>query len=360
MAIQLSRKKRERRKGASQLWVLLCAIFLCFSGTEATKARTLGATRELPSTQRQLRGRPPKHPDSTAPTVPDITGAFELEVKLRLDAFDPYNGYNTIFNWSNGGLQDAIFLGVFQNPNVISLLIYKNGQWNGVSAYDIVEEGKEMVFTVGVDLDGVAWIDADGVRVATAAAVVPDNVKRNQLFLGSSDFWNTRPINGAILGLRITNKDADERDPLRRQFLQNLPGQFLSSFESSVYVQMDDASAQRDQGIADLYSLEGQDNVRIVCNNGSMRFDLYQDNTLYSVTADNSVTSGEMARWTIGVDGSNTMYLQKNDSRLASTSLPRLAKVLRLQAAFGNLASGSAPLDGVVLGFRTQVVSSAS
>lgn len=366
MALLWSRNQVEKRKHVSSgsllrrhHWEILFYVVVLYLLDVAQGTEVVVVERQLPST-RQLRNRPSKYPDQIAPTLPDITGAFEIEVKLRLDGFDVYNGYNTILNWSNGGLQDAIYIGAFHNPNVLSLLISKNGRWNGVSAYDTIVEGRETTYTLGVDLDGTAWIDVDGTRVATAAAVIPDNVTRNQLSYGSSDFWNTRSLNGAILGLRITNKDEDEGDPVRRQFLQNLPGQFFSSFQASAYIQVDDVTTQRDQGIMDLYTVDGQDNIRVVCTGSSMRFDLYQDNTLYSITADDAITSGELTRWTIGVDASNVMFVQKNNALLASTSLPRLAKVLRRSTVFGNLASGNAPLDGLVLGFRTQGLFSAS
>jgi hypothetical protein len=315
--------------------------------------------------QRQLNNgnnksnRPPKFPDLTGPTIPDISGPFEIEIKLRINAFDSFEGYATIVNFSNGGQKDGIYVGAFGNPNMLSLLISnKSGKWVSVTANNVVVLGQEQTYLVGADANGTMWINVNGTRRASnAVGIVPENVVRSQKSLGtSSDFRNTRPLNGAILGLRVTNKDENERDMSRRQFLTNLPGQFFGAFRAGLYVRVDNTSTTLvDQGIMDLYTTNGVDNVRIVCNRSTMRFDLYQGGTVYSiVTATNSVVAGEMALWIIGVDDSNLMYLEKNGTRLGSRTIPTLAKVFRRTTVFGNLGSGTAPLDGVALAFRTE------
>jgi hypothetical protein len=332
-----------------------------YSGLQhhASFPESTATTRQLNSgNNNKNSNRPPKFPDLTGPTIIDISGPFEMEIKLRINAFDSFEGYNTIVNFSNGGLKDGIYVGALGNPNILSLLISnKNGKWVTVTANNVVVLGQEQTYLVGADADGTMWINVNGTRRASVVGVVPENVVRSQKTLGaSSEFRNTRALNGAILGLRVTNKDENERDMSRRQFLANLPGQFFGAFRAGLYVRVDNTSTNlADQGIVDLYTTNGVDNVRIVCNRSTMRFDLFQGGIVFSiVTATNSVVAGEMALWTIGVDNSNLMYLEKNGIRLGSRSIPTLAKVFRRTTVFGNLGSGTAPLDGVALAFRTE------
>jgi hypothetical protein len=148
----------------------------------------------------------PKVPTSTGGfVIKDITGSFEVLVTAR---FDNVNGFfwQRIFDFGNGPGLDNIWLGQCSNSNNMILEVWRDNKMYRVTAHDAIVKDETATWKVGVDANGLMWIEKNGCRLAHQQGIVPANVHRVNKFIGKSNWPTDSPLNGAVTSICVTNK----------------------------------------------------------------------------------------------------------------------------------------------------------
>jgi hypothetical protein len=100
----------------------------------------------------------------------------------------------------------------------------------------------------------------------------------------------------------------------------NMP-QIAGSFEINVTARFDDLSGGVWQSVFDLGTENepAQNNLWLgqFAGTNAMRFEMYVDGTLYSMTGHDAIIEGEVATWTVAIDDAGMMSLQKNGVAIA-------------------------------------------
>ena len=146
------------------------------------------------------------------PELPEITGPFEISLRVRFDNWNPPGGgrWQRVFDFGSGPLVDHILLTQFNDTRRMTFSIsdcVNDGTTVGVtSPNDVIDNGVIATWKVGLDPSGFMYLMKDGVvldsRITTC--VVP-NVTRTGKFIGHSHHTHDEPLNGAVLGIRIRN-----------------------------------------------------------------------------------------------------------------------------------------------------------
>ena len=153
---------------------------------------------------------PPFDPSAAEGDLEDITGAFEIEVVARFD--DLLSGYwQRVLDIGNGPAQNNILLTQVENTSDISFELFQGDDVYRVTAGNAIVEGEVATWTIGVDPGGLMYIEKDGARLAEASGVVPGAMLRANELLGRSNWVEDSPLDGAVLGIDVT-QDGEASD----------------------------------------------------------------------------------------------------------------------------------------------------
>jgi LmbE family N-acetylglucosaminyl deacetylase len=288
---------------------------------------------------------PPLDPTSVANGMDNISGAFEIEVVARFD--DLGGGYwQRVFDIGDGPNSNNLILSQYENTSDMMFVLYQDGTAYRVTAPEAIVQGETATWNVGIDPDGLMWIDKNGMRLAEDQAAVPADVVRVNELLGQSNWTEDTPLDGAVLGIDVTNDGAaNDTD------LLNNPVQIDGAFQLESIVRFDDLSRGEDQRVFDFGS-DGTDSILLtqVTGTNDLRFEIQQDGQVFSVTAPDAIVEGEWALWSVGADADGLMWLEKDGARLVETLGVVPNDVDRADLYIGSSsASGNDALDGVVL-----------
>lgn len=302
------------------------------------------------------------------PNLPEIQGAFEVEVKVRFNDVAS-NNFNHLFEYSDDSFANEVFFAQYTSATVETSLfrVVVDGGTPFDCSYNLATpllvEGQVYSYKFGVDQSNVASIFHDGQLLTECTnAPIPLNMTRNHfLRTGTYDgrFGNVIPLEGAILGLRVTNLDVGPQHPHEAFAHRNIPSQvFDSPFVASFYARFDRFNLLLNyQRVFDFGNGE-QDN-NIVCGQYIFGTDfmceVWVGNVRYRLIAPGAIDAGQFSFWHFGMEANGTLWIDKDGTTVAETQFPGLIteKVFRSSMLFGDSHfGGDAPLYGVVLGFR--------
>ena len=309
------------------------------------------------------------------PVLPEIRGAFEVELKARL--FTPQDDrFNIMFEYSAGGVDDdTIFFGQRLNSNVVLLRLTVGGVAYICQLTNDITPPTLHTFKFGVDTTNTAYIYQDGTSLGAcpANAPIPADIPRNHT-LGTGIYEGLFPadvkaLQGGIVGLRVTNlASTPPQHPADAFALRNIPSQtFSSPFVASFYARFDDP-ATLSQPLFEFRNTVPSHTIRcererivvtifpFVVNTLGLRcFVTDVSGILYEVTAADSIVPGEFNFWHFSVTDNGRMRIEKDgvvvgQRQYAPFTLPH---VFRSALLFGE-EQGAFPqtFRGVLLGFR--------
>ncbi len=121
---------------------------------------------------------------------------------------------------------------------------------------------------------------------------------------------------GVDMGVEIT-----ETAPLEQDSLQyfNIDDEITGAFDLSVEARFDDLGAGAWQRVFDFGNGEYQDNIWLgqVAGSNTMGFEVFNGAQSVRIEAPNAIVEGELAEWSVSVDGDGLMQLWKNGALLA-------------------------------------------
>jgi serralysin len=282
------------------------------------------------SLQRGLRG---------LQTTGEITGPFEISAVAR---YDNINGFywQRVFDFGNGPELDNIWLGQLANTADMCLEVWRDGRMYRVVAVGAIINKEAATWKVGVEANGLMWIEKNGRRLAQQPGVVPANVIRVNKFIGKSNWHWDAPLVGSVTCLQIANKMGTS----------NLP-EINGAFVISVVARYDNFNGYFWQRVFDFGNGPALDNVWLgqLANSCDMCLEVWRDGIMYRVVAVGAIINNETVTWRVGVDASGLMWIEKNGRRLAQQQGIVPARVVRANKFIGKSNwHWDAPLLGVV------------
>ncbi|WP_323770860.1 PIG-L family deacetylase [Antarctobacter sp.] len=289
---------------------------------------------------------PPLDPIVPIDDLEDVTGAFEIEVVARFDDLEA--GYwQRVFDFGNGPRGNNLILTQEENGSGIMFALYQDGTTYRVTAPDAIVEGETATWKVGIDANGTMWIDKNGVRLVEGTSAIPTNELRVNELLGASNWADDTPLDGAVLGIDVTNA-GDVVDGGRL----NAPTQIDGAFQLDVVVRFDSLEATANQTVFDFGGTAPEGALRLhqVGTTDDLRFTVVQDGVEYSLTAADAIIEGELAIWSVGINADGRMWVEKDGVLLAEGTGIVPADIERgpLLVGESGLPDGGA-LDGIVL-----------
>lgn len=292
--------------------------------------------------------------ESAAPPVPSatpfepITGPFTVDFSVRFDSIAGGH-WQRVFDFGNGPRNDNVWAGQLSNGSDMVLEVWRGSAMRRLVATDSLVAGELSAWRVGVDASGQMWIEKNGARIAEGVGLLPRNVYRANMFVGSSNWAADTPLVGAVFGLKIANREGFNGDG----FL-NVPKQINGAFTVDAVAVFNSPLSDRFwQRIFDFGNGDGQDNV-LLCqlrNTTDLSLDVWRDGVNYRVVAREAIVQGELASWRVGIDITGLMWIEKNGIRIATGPgvVPRNVFRRKLLVGQSNWAADS-PLVGAVLG----------
>ena len=136
----------------------------------------------------------------------NITGAFTVTATARFD--NPAGGsYQRVFDFGVGAGVDNVLLSQIARTNDMLLQVHRGStELRYISAPGAIVAGETATWRVGVDPDGLMWIEKNGTRIASGAGFLPRVVERPYLLVGESN-WGSgdTPLIGAVTSLSVRN-----------------------------------------------------------------------------------------------------------------------------------------------------------
>ena len=132
-----------------------------------------------------------------------IQGAFVVSAEVRFDA--PQAGhYQRVFDFGNGAEKDNIVLTQYSDTNDMLFKIYRDGVIYALVAPGVIVTDEYATWKVGVDADGLMWMEKFGTLVAQRQGIVPAAVQRNSNLVGSSNWGGDTPLDGLVFSLTVS------------------------------------------------------------------------------------------------------------------------------------------------------------
>lgn len=308
--------------------------------------------------------------------LPDIDGAFAMAVEARFDNL--LGGYwQRLVDIGSGSGTDNILLTQYENTSDLMLTLYQDGVAHSVVAPEAIVQGETAVFSAGIEPDGTMWIGKDGVLLAQAAGVVPDDVERTNELIGESNWPDDTPLIGTVTGIEIVAvtesgsapdpadpgpvdpdpvdpdpvnpgpADPDPADPDPTDTLAQVDG----AFSVTLTARFDNIQEGYWQRFYDFGSGPGWDNILFtqVDNTSDVALELHQGGSVYRVIAPDALSQGETADWRTGIDADGLMWIERDGVRLAEAEGAVPADVDRANLLVGSSNwPGDTPMIGTV------------
>ncbi|WP_353472965.1 calcium-binding protein [Salipiger sp. H15] len=275
---------------------------------------------------------PETDPDSSG-ELPQIDGAFEFEATLR---FDDITGARDqrVFEFGGSG-EDRITFGQLGPSNAVLFEIVQDGVTALIVAEDAITEGETATWTVGVDSSGFMYIEKDGVQVAEGDGIVPTDSERLVNLLGGSgsatlqgEMSDVSLVQGGEIwtpedGLQPYEPAEDEEhaggaDPVLPELTDDSLPQIGGAFEFEAELRFDDLTDARGQQVFE-FGGAGEDRIAFgqLGPSNAVVFSVSQDGFTHYIVAEDALIEGETATWTVGVDETGFMYVEKDGVQVA-------------------------------------------
>jgi Domain of unknown function (DUF1929) len=279
----------------------------------------------------------------------EITGPFKATMIARFDSIKIY-AWQRIFDFGNGPEKDNVWFGQVGSSNDVCLEVWRDGKFSRLTAPGALVDGQTATWKVGVDGNGLMWIEKDSIRLSQMVGLIPANIVRTNKFIGTSNWPGDAPLKGAVLGIDIVNTNESSLG-----VLLNHPAQITGAFKIQVFARFDELSERAWQRVFD-FGNGPQNNCILLgqCGNSSdMCFHIWKAGVLYSIQALQALKVNEMAAWSVGVDTTGLMWISKNGRRIAEGQGTVPANVQRHNNFIGesNLPSDM-KIRGVVAGLK--------
>lgn len=334
-----------KTKSASLTLSLICVTLLTFVNAHTNTGL------------HQLQGFDPP----PEPVLPEITGAFEVEVTFRFDRWNDGVGDQTVFEFGNGpSTTNSVYLWQKKKNSHLTFGFHcPGGSEDFIDTNSgTIQNGVVTTWTVGIEPSGRIYIIIDGsTEISKTNICIPPNVTRAFKVLG--DGMTKNPLIGAVLGIRVS--DSKGISSIRDLEFQNIPGQILlkRDFTASMYVRFGDLSpcAQGGQHVFDftVSGVPGDEQIYFaqVGTSTDLHFGIRQDGITYMVELNNAIVLDEMAFWHVGLQN-GYMWIQKNSNVVANvTKGIFMSKTFRQSMLIGESSdSMNCPFDGVILSVR--------
>lgn len=262
---------------------------------------------------------PVLNPNISNGDIENITGAFELNAVVRFDQIGG-GSWQRVLDFGDGPSTNNIVFTQYENTSDIMFAVYQDGVAHAVIAPDAIVEGEVATWGIGVDPDGLMWIEKDGVRLSEAQGVVPNDVPRGNELLGQSNWAEDADLDGAVLGIDVTNL-GDTADG----GAMNRPTPIEGAFQADIAVRIDDLARAQPLQVFHVQDASGANSVTLeqLGASGDMRLQLVQDGVSYSATASDAITEGDLAYWSSGVDPEGLMWIERDGEVLAERKRSR-------------------------------------
>ncbi|WP_226621952.1 calcium-binding protein [Alloyangia pacifica] len=280
---------------------------------------------------------PGPDPDG-ADELPQIDGAFEFEATLR---FDDISGARDQRVFEFGGeSEDRITFGQLGPSNAVLFEIVQDGVTALIVAEDAITEGETATWTVGVDETGLMYIEKDGVQIAEGDGLVPSDSERLANLLGGS---GSATLQGEMSDVSLVQGDQvwtpeagstvldpaapedgagddaeDTSDPAEPELTDDSLPQIGGAFEFSAELRFDDLTEARGQQV---FEFGGAEEDRIAFGqlgpSDAVVFSVSQGGYTHYIVAEDALFEGETASWTVGIDETGFMYVEKDGEQIA-------------------------------------------
>ena len=325
----------------------------------------------------------PVDPVETTGELPQIDGAFEFEATVRFDDLSAAPGQK-VFEFGGAG-EDRLSFGQLGPSTAVLFEIVQDGASWLIVAEDAIVEGESATWTVGVDETGFMYVEKDGLQIAEGDGVVPADSERLTNMLGGSD---GTALVGAISGVSVTQASgtwvsdggsgadaggdgggtggdtggeiggetggstdptdpdpADPTDPTGPDPDSDVIPQIGGAFEFEASLRFDDITGARDQRVFE-FGGAGEDRITFgqLGPSSAVLFEIVQDGVTALIVAEDAISEGETATWTVGVDETGFMYIEKDGVQIAEGDGIVPADSDRLENLLGG--SGSTTLQG--------------
>ncbi len=239
-----------------------------------------------------------------------ITGAFRLDVTARFD--DLIGGsWQRVFDFGNGPASNNILLTQVENSNDIAFEFFQSGERYEVVAENAIEEGEVAEWSVGIDDNGLMWLEKDGLRLGESQAVVPDDSVRSNLLIGESNWQGDATLNGAVLGLNVTQgTEPDTTDLGISDTVEDGP------FELSALIHF--ASVPNDDPQT-LFTATGDtegDDLSVTRVGEDVIFSVTRGGVQTDLVADGAIEPDSFDDWTFGIDDAGVMWIERGGERI--------------------------------------------
>lgn len=303
-----------------------------------------------------------------------IDGAFQLDVIVRFDALEA-TASQTVFDFGEASPGGAIRLHQVGTSEDMRFSIEQDGVEYSITAVDALIEGELAIWSVGIEANGRMWLEKDGELLAEGPGVVPSDIDRGELRVGTSGLPDEGALDGVVLNLTVTQGDngatdpvdpvlpqapadptdptvsVDPADPSDPPITVEGPRQIDGAFRIDATVRFDDIDGGYWQRIIDFGDGPGTNNILFtqVENTSGIMLELWQDGQVYRVLADGAIIEGETADWSFGINQTGLMWIDKDGTRLAEAQGEVPADADRTNLLVGNSNwSEDTPLIGEV------------
>ncbi|MEB3122788.1 MAG: LamG-like jellyroll fold domain-containing protein [Snowella sp.] len=158
------------------------------------------------------------------PALPEnLFQTFTIETWVYYRSFSPYS---RIFDFGNGANSDNILL-LADASGKTSFGIFIGGSGDYVEVYNILEINKWIHLAVAMDQSGNVTLYKDGVIVAQKKLHLPQNLVRNQNYLGKSNWSGDAFFNGQMDEVRLWNRcrsQSEIKAALNQRLVGDEPG----------------------------------------------------------------------------------------------------------------------------------------
>ncbi|MCR8548327.1 hypothetical protein M4578_10835, partial [Salipiger sp. P9] len=285
----------------------------------------------------------PTDPGTTDPGtdtgLPQIDGAFEFEATVRFDNIGA-GGSQRVFEFGGDG-EDRISFGQLGPSSAVYFEIVQGGATSYIVAEDALVDGETATWTVGVDETGFMYIEKDGVQIAEGDGMVPADTLRDSNLIGESSLADVSPLQGEIIDVSITQGDSvwtedgtttvdpgttdpGTGDPGPTDPGTTNPGtdtglpQIDGAFEFEATVRFDNIGAGGSQRVFE-FGGDGEDRISFgqLGPSSAVYFEIVQGGATSYIVAEDALVDGETATWTVGVDETGFMYIEKDGVQVA-------------------------------------------
>ncbi|WP_206080259.1 PIG-L family deacetylase [Pacificoceanicola onchidii] len=148
--------------------------------------------------------------DPPDPGTPGVTGGvFAITATARFDDIQG-GSWQRVYDFGDGPASNNILFGQVENTSDMMLEFWQDGVAYRVVAEGAIVEGEEAEWVSGVDAHGVMYIEKDGVRLAEAQGIVPEEAVRQGMLVGESNWPEDSPLIGAVLDISVATAPPPE------------------------------------------------------------------------------------------------------------------------------------------------------